>query len=110
MFLAPYLCSDMEETGNFSILEQSGTARVVGVADGAELESFTLDQIVHEHGDFTNVNIIKTDTDGFDFKVIRGASQTIKSSRPALLIEFGVFGNGRVKVRLREHGAVELGR
>lgn len=36
-----------------------------------------------------NVSAIKIDTDGYDFRVLQGATETITRCRPRILIEFG---------------------
>ncbi|WP_104732499.1 FkbM family methyltransferase [Helicobacter salomonis] len=46
----------------------------------------TLDSLIQECG-FTP-NFIKIDTDGFDFKIIRGAEQTLQKFKPALFFEW----------------------
>lgn len=37
---------------------------------------------------FKDVNILKTDTEGFDFKILRGAVSCISRAKPALFFEF----------------------
>lgn len=37
---------------------------------------------------FRQANIIKTDTEGFDFKILRGAEKLIRAKQPALFFEF----------------------
>jgi FkbM family methyltransferase len=41
------------------------------------------------HYEFDRVRAIKIDTDGYDFRVLQGAKQTIARCRPRILIEFG---------------------
>lgn len=49
----------------------------------------SLDSLTHtEFLSFRHANIIKTDTEGFDCKILRGAEQLIRENQPALFFEF----------------------
>lgn len=50
----------------------------------------SLDSLVHDEelSAFRQTNIIKTDTEGFDFKILRGAENLIRLNKPALFFEF----------------------
>lgn len=47
---------------------------------------FTLDSIVTIY--HFEPNLIKIDTDGFDFKVLRGAQRTLKEYAPVIFFEW----------------------
>jgi FkbM family methyltransferase len=53
--------------------------------DSAPVE--TLDALVNDRGEFASPDLLKIDTDGFDFRVIKGASKLLARSRPILHFE-----------------------
>ena len=76
----------MAGTGSFTgTLEQThgGTASLK-VDEKTIQNYFSLDFLI---GDKTSVNLIKVDTDGFDFDVIESAKQICKESKPILFWE-----------------------
>jgi FkbM family methyltransferase len=64
-----------------------GTARIAEDPGGGSIPKRTVDGIVAEHPAFGSVTFLKTDTDGNDFAVLLGAADTIRSSRPVILME-----------------------
>ncbi|MER8950804.1 FkbM family methyltransferase [Mesorhizobium sp. M0959] len=55
------------------------------VAEGVREQNVSMDTL--DSFQFTNVAFIKIDVEGHEDKVISGASQTIRNSRPAILVE-----------------------
>ncbi len=53
---------------------------------GLMVPVITLDSYVDQH-DLTRIDLIKIDVEGFEFKVLRGAEQSIARFRPRLFIE-----------------------
>ena len=68
--------------------DPAGTAVLVEVSDGSRMHLKTLDQVLRDHPGFAASKLIKTDIDGFDFEVIRGALDLLKSRRPVLFFEY----------------------
>jgi FkbM family methyltransferase len=64
----------------------SGTAYPVPGTD-AESTSRTLDSIIFEHPP-DRVDLLKIDTDGFDFRVLGGAERTLAEFKPVILFEY----------------------
>ena len=88
------LCSSQDEDNcQYNIEESKGTANIQSNSSGIILSTRSIDSIRDEHTSFKNINIIKTDTDGFDFKILEGAKKTIKECKPIVLFECDIFGN-----------------
>ncbi|MBL4624880.1 MAG: FkbM family methyltransferase [Flavobacteriales bacterium] len=56
--------------------------------DNQTIESITLDSLVENKTISNNIGLLKIDTDGYDFEVIRGANKLLKEVSPILYIEF----------------------
>lgn len=83
-----YICTGLEQSTNkYRIEEKNGTAQIVKNNKGLVLSERTLDQIIDENPEFENCNILKIDTDGYDFEVISGAENLIRRNLPAVLFE-----------------------
>lgn len=48
----------------------------------------TLDTVITENIDLGKSKLLKIDTDGFDMKIIRGAQQYIKNTKPIIFLEY----------------------
>jgi FkbM family methyltransferase len=81
------LCDENESKVNVA-LDVIGDSAVVAKTAGAEMISTTIDNLVKKYPSFNKTNILKVDTDGYDYKVIRGAKLLIESSKPAMFFEF----------------------
>jgi FkbM family methyltransferase len=84
------ICDEEERTSDTDLVHRSGTSRVTsgGRTNTASTERrhTTLDALmVAQHG--MRVNVLKVDTDGYDYRVLRGARRALERDRPALLIE-----------------------
>lgn len=79
---------DAEVTGR-SLIELGGTAHLEPTARGIgdDTPVATLDAIVAKHPEFESANLLKIDTDGFDFRVMKGSGKLLARAKPALHFE-----------------------
>jgi len=89
------LCADENAEVKITVAQRNGTASVRHETVGRPARKMTLDSIVESAGLGQPVRLIKIDTDGYDFQVLRGAGLTIGRDQPAVLFESDVFGNTR---------------
>lgn len=99
------LYAPAEKTGarpNASLLREN-------VFRGAEVEipveARTLDSLVQEYK-LERVDLIKTDTEGYEYHVLMGARETIKRFRPHILFEYEVHTWGNLGLKLEN--AIDL--
>lgn len=90
-----YMCTAADSTGSYAIQEHSGTASLERTEGGLEIPAVTIEELVKRYPAFENFNVIKIDTDGYDFEVIRGAKEVLPGNLPALLFECYDNGNPR---------------
>lgn len=85
------LASDREDSGaDKRLVEDKGTAHVAGdrsTKDATQVPCLTLDDILAAHPEFPAANLLKIDTDGYDFKVLQGARRLLQDQRPAIHFE-----------------------
>jgi FkbM family methyltransferase len=82
------LLTDRSFSGKGEMILTDGTARVGGDAAGAESVQYqTLDELVAKYPDFASANLVKSDVDGYDSKVLVGGEQLIRSASPVLFFE-----------------------
>lgn len=82
------LVSDVEGVSNLSLVQVRGTSHVSENTSGdPETLVTTIDKLVEKHQVFSKANLIKVDTDGYDYKVLRGCKQLINESRPVVYFE-----------------------
>lgn len=55
---------------------------------GVPLEFITLDEALRAEPGYRAPNLVKIDTEGYELKILRGASQTLGEHRPILFFEF----------------------
>lgn len=77
----------------WQIHESLGTARVQPTAGAPRVAETTLDTCVHGTPWETQTRLLKIDTDGHDFAVLRGARKLLKTCQPAVLFECAPHGN-----------------
>lgn len=94
------MCSSSDGIAGVSIGEHQGTAVLRESAQGTEVTTWTIDRLVRDRR-FSPVDVIKIDTDGFDFDVIEGARDTLSTDRPAVIFECDVFDNLTYVDRIR---------
>jgi FkbM family methyltransferase len=87
-------CSSAEGNAQFTIREQKGTAEIVP-GQGHQMRAAPLDILVAENG-FSDLNLIKIDTDGYDLRVLSGAPEILKML-PAVLFEFYAWGEDCIR-------------
>lgn len=66
-----------------------------------KVETDTIDNFCREH--FVTPTFIKIDTEGADYRVIRGAHKTIERYRPAIICEFGYHPRQEHPTNIVEH-------
>jgi FkbM family methyltransferase len=77
----------------------AGTAHLVSAddltdqADAAleNIEVYKLSRVLNQHQQFLQPKMIKTDTDGFDGKILRGATDVLRSAKPVVFFEYDPF-------------------
>jgi len=87
---------------NFKIeMYNAGTAKLLTTADAQEgVKTTTLDKIIEKNNiREQDVDLIKIDTDGFDFKIIHSMDAFITKNRPSIFFEYDIHFN--------ENGEVE---
>ena len=52
--------------------------------------TISIDDLCQSHG-IEQVNLIKIDTDGLEYKVLQGSENTIKTFRPGIIFEIGMY-------------------
>tara|TARA_B100000925_G_scaffold291899_1_gene282286 strand:+ start:1970 stop:2932 length:963 start_codon:yes stop_codon:yes gene_type:complete len=87
------VCSSKEEFSSNAFVEKSGTAFIDLNDDGEPIKQRTLDSMLKDLSNFKDPNIIKIDTDGYDFEVLKGAKQTIISNMPWIMFEVFTIQN-----------------
>jgi FkbM family methyltransferase len=73
--------------GLFRVQESNGTGRLLKT-DGDGVAVWTLDALLSErYPDFLSCNLLKIDTDGYDFRVLRGSRKVLSRSKPVVFFE-----------------------
>lgn len=85
--LVAEVCSSGAGEGAFEIRERVGTASLHPAETGVALRARSLDQILLDHPTFAEAEVLKVDTDGHDFQVLRGAAGLLARKRPFVLFE-----------------------
>lgn len=78
---------EINETVN--TINYGGTARVEKAETGIEVK--TVDEILDKNPNFKKAKLFKTDTDGFDFKILRASENFLKESRPIVFFEYDPY-------------------
>jgi FkbM family methyltransferase len=66
-----------------------GNSNIEAASEGSEwLDFVTLDEALAEAPDFNAPTLLKIDTEGFELKILRGATRTLTENRPPLFFEF----------------------
>lgn len=78
-----------EETKEENILidNSRGTANISTGSGQNTINIVQLDELVKKNK-IQNIKLLKTDTDGFDFKILRGSFEIIQRDRPVLFFEY----------------------
>ena len=84
------LCDENEGEGNASLISSHGSAHVSDDnldSNKVFLKRKKIDDIINEYPNFKNCNIMKIDTDGYDYRVIRGSETLLKEMHPLIFFE-----------------------
>jgi FkbM family methyltransferase len=94
VWLLQTLCDSKDSPGAYRTVPTRGTAAYEeSNSKGSIIRASKLDSILEQFPQFADCNFFKIDTDGYDFRVIRGASELIVRTKPVILFECDVFGN-----------------
>ncbi len=85
-YVQSYLGTNDEKI-NAAVQTERGTGTISNDS-GSVLETKKLDTILNENPEFKKAKLLKIDTDGFDFKIMKGAVKFLKSSKPVIFTEF----------------------
>jgi len=87
--IEPVLVSDVEEELPVDFVRTRGTSHLARPSSANRSHSTvtTVDKLVQKHPAFSKTNIIKVDTDGYDYKVIRGSNALIREANPVIYFE-----------------------
>ena len=70
------------------LVPQDGTGRIEVSTTAAEtVEYRTVDDVVDEHREFAQANLLKIDVEGYDCRVLMGARRLLATARPVLFFE-----------------------
>lgn len=83
-----YLC-DNNDTANYVIQSSNGTGHLIqNEGHGDSVNIVTLDHLLNSKYGNKQFDLLKIDTDGFDFKVIRGARHYLQRYHPLIFFEW----------------------
>jgi FkbM family methyltransferase len=85
------LCSDSMNEASFSFGEHGGTATAIPDEMGSPCAVVTLDSLSQESTSDQVPNMVKIDTEGYDFQVMKGGKTLLKRFQPAILFECAYF-------------------
>jgi FkbM family methyltransferase len=77
----------------YAARENRGTCSMRVSDTGIRMRRRPLDEILSDHPGLRSVNVLKIDTDGYDFEVISGSRGLLKRNSPVVLFECDVFEN-----------------
>ena len=85
------VCSLSSKTETYQIVEKPGTAPIISSESGRVMQAKTIDEIIKKNMEFSDVNFLKIDADGHDFKIIVRAKKIITKNLPVVLFECEFF-------------------
>ena len=81
--------NDNDSSCNYNIAASNGTGHLIHTEiQDHSVRLISLDTLLEEKYTEKKIDLIKIDTDGFDFKVIRGAKQCMQKWHPLLFFEW----------------------
>lgn len=84
--------SDSEDVSEKTLKEIKGTAYLTTNSDAVKSDGIsataTIDELIKKYPEFSGTNLLKIDTDGFDIKVLKSATDFLKNFQPILYVEF----------------------
>jgi FkbM family methyltransferase len=87
---------DRSSSAELRLEHSSHTSRLLR-SPGAQVSLTTLDDVLDDHPAFRTSALIKTDTDGFELRVLRGGTRYLREARPVVFMEVCPY-------TLAEHG------
>ncbi|MBS1515074.1 MAG: FkbM family methyltransferase [Bacteroidetes bacterium] len=72
---------------NAVIQTERGTGTISNTKNSS-IQTKKLDTIICENSEFKNAKLLKIDTDGFDFKIMKGATELLQNTKPVIFTEF----------------------
>ncbi|MEW5859432.1 MAG: FkbM family methyltransferase [Cyanobacteriota bacterium] len=94
IYIAKTYLGEFNKTIRGNILKEGGTAHLQEQEDYGEkpiIEVKKLSEVLKEYPLFSTSKMIKIDTDGFDGKILRGATDFLKSEKPVIFFEYDPF-------------------
>lgn len=80
--------TDKYNGDNKKLISQNGTASLITLENDIQvIPTITLDDLLLSKYHNFQVDILKVDTDGYDYKVLRGAKQTLVQYKPLIYFE-----------------------
>jgi len=86
---------ERDETQSASIESVDGTAHLRVDEVSGSLVIRSLDSVLREHLAFADSKLMKSDTDGFEAKILRGSGVYLQRARPVLFLEYDPFFLGQ---------------
>ena len=82
-------CDQKNGVSNISLVRAKGSSRVSEQSVDGDLviNKVTVDSLIEKVAPFKKTNFIKIDTDGYDYKVIRGCDLLIAENKPTIFFE-----------------------
>ncbi|MDF3077789.1 MAG: methyltransferase, FkbM family [Sphingobacteriaceae bacterium] len=71
---------------HLAVESQLGTGKL-SMGEGRAIQVQKLDDFLKEHP-ISDIKLLKTDTDGFDFKILRGSRELLARDKPVLFFEY----------------------
>jgi|WetSurMetagenome_2_1015567.scaffolds.fasta_scaffold13467_3 FkbM family methyltransferase len=82
------LLTDRSYVGKGQVIAEDGTARVGTDDPSAQSVHYqTLDELIQKYQDFGGANLLKSDVDGYDSRVLVGGKHLITSKAPVIFFE-----------------------
>ncbi len=75
----------------YAITESAGNAQIRPHDAGVTMVTLTLDELLVKYPRFATANLLKIDTDGYDFEILAGAEGLIARQQPAVLFECDMY-------------------
>jgi FkbM family methyltransferase len=89
--------ADYEQKSDIKVITKAGTASLLSLHENEKSNTYsnliTLDNAILTDDRYKNIKIdfVKVDTDGYDYKVLRGAKQILAKYHPLVLFELDPF-------------------
>ena len=96
------ICAEENKVINASFTEIKGTANINENLNGSQFVQRNLDTIIDDNKEFSQQDVIKIDTDGFDFDVIKGCKKVLSKHQPIVLFELYTIHNSEYAAQCEE--------